>query len=39
LAADPELAGRVTLVELREEDARRPDDTVRMKVTLTTSSE
>jgi hypothetical protein len=38
LAADPTLAGRVALVELREEEARGSDETVRMKVTLTTSS-
>jgi hypothetical protein len=35
LAADPALAGRVTLIELREEDSRRSDETVRMKVSLT----
>ena len=35
LAADPELAGRVVLIELREEDTRQSDETVRMKVSLT----
>ena len=38
LAADPELAGRVLVVDLREEDMRRSDDTVRMRVSLTTGS-
>jgi len=38
LAADPALAGRVALIELREEEARRSDETVRMKVTLTTGA-
>ncbi len=35
LTADPTLAGRVTLVELREEDTRESDERVRMKVSLT----
>jgi hypothetical protein len=34
LAADPALQGRVTLVELREEEAGGPADSVRMKVSL-----
>lgn len=39
LAADPTLAGRVAVVDLREEGARDSDETVRMKVSLTTGSE
>jgi hypothetical protein len=38
LAADPELAGRVLVVDLREEDTRASDDSVRMRVSLTTGS-
>jgi uncharacterized protein involved in outer membrane biogenesis len=39
LAADPTLAGRVAVVDLREEGPRDTDETVRMKVSLTTGSE
>jgi hypothetical protein len=38
LTADPELDGRVLVVDLREEDTRTSDDSVRMKVSLTTGS-
>ena len=38
LAANPELAGRVLVVDLREEDTRASDDAVRMRVSLTTGS-
>jgi uncharacterized protein involved in outer membrane biogenesis len=39
LAADPELDGRVLVVDLREEDTRTSDDSVRMKIALTTGSQ
>ena len=39
LGADPTLEGRVAVVDLREEDTRNSDETVRMKVSLTTGSE
>ena len=39
LAADPTLEGRVAVVDLREEGGRDSDETVRMKVSLTTGSE
>ena len=38
LEANPELAGQVAVVDLREEDARGSDESVRMKVSLTTGS-
>jgi hypothetical protein len=38
LTANPELDGRVLVVDLREEDTRTSDDSVRMKVSLTTAS-
>jgi hypothetical protein len=38
LAANPGLDGRVLVVDLREEDARTSDDSVRMRVSLTTGS-
>jgi hypothetical protein len=37
LEANAELAGQVAVVDLREEEGRGADDTVRMKVSLTTS--
>jgi uncharacterized protein involved in outer membrane biogenesis len=38
LAASPGLDGRVLVVDLREEDTRSSDDSVRMKISLTTGS-
>ena len=38
LEANAELAGQVVVVDLREEDARGSDESVRMKVSLTTGS-
>ena len=38
LAANPELADRVSVVDLREVDTRASDDSVRMRVFLTTGS-
>ena len=38
LAANPELDNRVHIIDLREEDSRTSDDSVRMKVSLTTRS-
>jgi uncharacterized protein involved in outer membrane biogenesis len=38
LAANPELDGRVLVVDLREDDTRTSDDSVRMKISLTTGS-
>ena len=38
LEANAELAGQVAVVDLREEEARGSEDSVRMKVSLTTGS-
>ena len=38
LEANAELAGQVAIVDLREEEVRSSDDSVRMKVSLTTGS-
>ena len=36
LSANPELGERIQTVDLREEDTRRSDDTVRMRISLAT---
>ena len=36
LTANPELVERIQTVDLREEDTRRSDDTVRMRISLAT---